>query len=141
MAEIDTIHNTSLTQEIDTYSLELRARMQSGGLLFDQFFNFPIGNAAVQTGITQAQGVLAGAGAVAFLGPALLSNVQSLVSSVPNVVQNKILANVIIGTAGFFWATGGTTLLIGDSGFAKATRWMRTTMRLSAAATAHRHRS
>jgi hypothetical protein len=114
VAEVDTIVNTPVTQEIDTYSLELQARMLGRGLLYDQPFSFPLGSVTVQSAIAAAEAVLTGAGAVSFLGPTQLSSVESLVSSVLNVVQNgKSLSNEIIGTSIFI---GPQTILIGDFG-------------------------
>jgi hypothetical protein len=114
VAEVDTIVNTPVTQEIDTYSLELQARMVGGDLLYDQFFSLPLGRVTVQNAITAAVAVLTGAGAISFLGPTQLSSVGSLVSSVLNVVQNgKSLSNKIIGTSIFI---GPQTILIGDFG-------------------------
>ncbi|MBI5087051.1 MAG: hypothetical protein HZB13_20945 [Acidobacteria bacterium] len=80
-AEFDTILPTQLTQEVDIWSIQLIARMQGGPLLFDQTYTVPFLDPQVQAGITQAGGLLTAAGAVALLGPALLSSLRSLQSS------------------------------------------------------------
>jgi hypothetical protein len=77
-------------------------------------FTLPLASVTVQNAIIAAEGALTGAGAVSFLGPTQLSSVESLVSSVPNVVQNgKSLSNTIIGSDVFI---GPQTILIGDFG-------------------------
>jgi hypothetical protein len=113
-AEVNIIHDTPGTRQVNTYLLELPARMQGGGLLFDQFFNFPLSDPTVQNSITQAQSVLTGAGAVSFTGPALLSSLQSLVNSTSLTVQNsRQFSQEILGTAAFI---GPQTILIGGGG-------------------------
>src|ERR1019366_10184141 len=85
-AEVDTIVTTPVTQRVDTYSTELRARIGSGAFLYDQTFAVAYSATQVQNAITAARNVLTGAGAVNFRGPTQLSNVQSLVSSITNTV-------------------------------------------------------
>ena len=87
-AEIDTYGTTSVTQQVNTYQVELKARMQGGAYLFDQTYNVAYTDPSFAAHITQAKGVLTGAGAVSFGGPTQLSSTQSLVSSVTNTVQN-----------------------------------------------------
>lgn len=101
-AQVNIIHDTAVNQQVDTYSLELRARLLGGSFLFDQFFNAPLGDPTVQTAVTQAQNVLTGAGALSILGPSLLSNLQSLVSSTSMTVQNsRVFRQEITGIAQF----------------------------------------
>jgi hypothetical protein len=56
-----------------TYTTEITGRMQGGPLLFDQLFSLPFADLSVQTAVLQADAVLAGAGAISFTGPALIS--------------------------------------------------------------------
>ncbi|MDQ2947560.1 MAG: hypothetical protein M3Y27_16775 [Acidobacteriota bacterium] len=109
---MDIIHDTPVTQQVNTYRLEQRARLHGGGLLFDQFFNVPISYPTVHNAITQAQSVLTGAGATSLTGPTLVSNVQSLVSSTSVIVQNsRQFSQHFTGTAEFI---GPQTLMLGD---------------------------
>jgi uncharacterized protein (TIGR03437 family) len=86
-AEVDTINTTNATQTVNTYSVELKARMQGGGYLFDQTYNVAFADPSIKAAITQAKNLLANSGAVSFTGPTELSSVQSLVSSATSIVQ------------------------------------------------------
>ena len=101
-AEIDTTVDTPVTNVVDQYSVELKAKMQGGSLLYDQVFNVPIIDPLVLAGIVNAKSILAGHGAVSYLGPSLLSSNTSLIGSVTNTVPTgSFLSNVIVGTATF----------------------------------------
>jgi len=101
-AEIDTLNTTSATQRVDTYSVELKARIQGGAFLFDQTYQVPFGDPSVQNGVTQARAALTGAGAKSFTGPTQLSSAQSLVSSVINTLQTGSQTNqIVIGSKVF----------------------------------------
>jgi hypothetical protein len=50
-AEIDTINTTNVTQRVDTYSVELKARLQNGAFLFDQTYNVAFTDPLVLAGI------------------------------------------------------------------------------------------
>jgi len=113
-AEIDTINTTNVTQRVDTFSVELKARMQSGAFLYDQTSHVPFSDPSVQTAITQAQGVLTGVGAHSFTGPTQLSSVQSSVSSVTNVVQTGTQTTQTI--VGYKVFVGPLTITVGNLG-------------------------
>jgi hypothetical protein len=53
-AEIDTLNVTNVTQQVNTFQVEIMARMQNGAVLFDQTYNAPISDPTVQAAITQA---------------------------------------------------------------------------------------
>ena len=80
-AEIDTINSTPVTQQVNAFKTELKARMQSGSYLYDQTFNAALADSSVTAAITAAKNVLIGAGAVTFAGPTQLSSTQSTTSS------------------------------------------------------------
>ena len=61
-AEVDTTVTTPVTQRVDTYSTELRARIGNGAFLYDQTFNVAFSDPTVQNAITTARGVLSGGG-------------------------------------------------------------------------------
>jgi hypothetical protein len=86
-AEVDTFNTTSVTQQVSTYSTELKGRMQGGTYIFDQTYAVAFTDASFPAHVTQAKSVLTGVGAVSFTGPTQLSTNQSLVSSVTNTVQ------------------------------------------------------
>jgi hypothetical protein len=98
IAEVDTIMTTPVTQRVDTYSTELRARIGNGSFLYDQTFNVPFSDPQVQAAITQAHSVLAGAGAVSFTGPTQISSNTSQVSSTTNTVTTGTSPQVFIST-------------------------------------------
>ena len=120
LAEVDTIVTTPVTQRVDTYSTELRARIGSGSYLYDQTFAVAFGATQVQTAITTAQGVLSGAGAVNFNGPTLGTNTQSLVSSNTVTVANgsPVLTQSIVNTKAFIG--GPLTINTGNFGLCQS---------------------
>src|ERR1700681_2712379 len=101
IAEVDTIVTTPVTQRVDTYSIELRARIGNGSFLYDQTFNVPFSDPQVQAAITQARNVLAGAGAVTFAGPSQTSTNTSQVSSTTNTVQTGSSSQVSVTSTAF----------------------------------------
>ena len=118
LAEVDTILTTPVTQRVDTFSTELRARMVTGGFLYDQTFAVAFSDPAVQAAITTAKGVLTGAGAVSFNGPFQFSNSQSLVSSNANtVINNTALSQSILNTEVF---VGPQTISTGNFGLCQS---------------------
>jgi len=101
-AEVDTIVNTPVTQRLDTYATELRARIGNGAFLYDQTFAVAFSDTTVQNAITTARGVLSGAGAVNFTGPTQLSsNVSQVSSNTVTVVNNTVTTNTLVGTASY----------------------------------------
>jgi len=116
--EVDTLNTTSVTQRVDTYSTELRARIGNGAFLYDQSFNVAFGSTQVQNAITAARNVLAGAGAVNFSGPTQLTSNQSLVSSQTNTVQTgSQTTGAVVGTEVFI---GPITVNTGNLGICQS---------------------
>jgi hypothetical protein len=121
-AEIDTLGTTSVTQQVNTYQVELKARMQGGAYLFDQTYNVAFTDPSFAAHITQAKSVLTGAGAVSFSGPTQLSSTQSLVSSVTNTVPN---GSQLTGTQTSIYTytaplTGPLTIYTGSRGICQS---------------------
>ena len=85
-AELDTINTTNVTQRVDTFSTELRARIGNGPFLYDQTFNVAFSDPQVQAAINTARNVLTGAGAVSFTGPTQISSNTSQVNSSTSTV-------------------------------------------------------
>jgi hypothetical protein len=79
-------HTSSITQQVNTFQTELKARMQAGAYLFDQTYSVAFTDPPIAAAVTQAKNVLTGAGAVSFSGPTQLSSNQST-TSVMNTVQ------------------------------------------------------
>src|ERR1700676_3393331 len=67
-AEIDTTIDTPATQQVNSFSTELIARMQGGPSLYDQIFNVPFSDPAFQSAVTGASVILTANGAVTILG-------------------------------------------------------------------------
>jgi uncharacterized protein (TIGR03437 family) len=102
VAEVDTYNTTNVTQQANTYQVELKARMQGGAYLFDQTYNVAFTDPSIAAAIAQAKNVLTNAGAVSFTGPTQLSSNQSLVSSVINTVQTgSQLTNTLVQTTAY----------------------------------------
>jgi hypothetical protein len=120
-AEVDTISTTPVTQRVDTYSTELRARIGNGAFLYDQTFAFAFSATQVQNAIATAHGVLAGAGAVNFSGPTQLSNSQSLVSRNTNIVTTGTQVTSTIVTSMSY--VGPQTVNVGNLGICQSYVW------------------
>jgi len=71
----------NVTQQVNTYLVELKARMQGGAYLFDQTYNVAYTDPSIQAAITQAENLLTNAAAVSFTGPTQLSSTQSTSSA------------------------------------------------------------
>jgi len=112
----DTIYNTSYSQvtlPMYTFSTELLAFMQGGPVLYDQTFNLPFLNPQVQAAIGTAQGVLTTNGAYSILGPTLLTDVDSLVSSVTQTSPPVIDSTYVTSSSTTY--IGPQTISIGDN--------------------------
>ena len=72
-AEYDTNHLTTVNQAVTNNTTELVARMPDGTVVYDHAFNAAYSDAAVQAGVSQAAGLLSGAGASSYTGPTLTS--------------------------------------------------------------------
>jgi hypothetical protein len=75
----------SASQQVDTFSTEIIGLMQGGSILYDQTFNAAFTDAQVQAYIAQVEGSLTGSGASLIIGPTLLSDSTSLVSSIDSI--------------------------------------------------------
>ena len=84
------VTTTNLTQRVDQFTTELRARLQGGPLLLDQTFAAPFSDPVGQSALVSAQQLLTAQGAKGFLGPALLGNNTAPINSntIPNVIQS-----------------------------------------------------
>ena len=119
-AEVDTIVSTPVTQRVDTFSTELRARIGSGAFLYDQTFNVAFGDPTVQNAITTARGILTGAGAVNFSGPTHLSNNQSLTGSTISTITTGTQTQNIVTTQAWI---GPQTITVGQWGICQSYTW------------------
>jgi hypothetical protein len=116
-------HNTAhVTDQVNTFQVELKARMQGGAYLFDQTYSAALSSPTVQTAITQAKSVLTSHGALSFTGPTLLSNHQSTTTTT-NTVQNgttdgtpTIFVHTYIGPITITTGNFGTCTAYTDSG-------------------------
>jgi hypothetical protein len=111
-AEIDTIIDTPVTQQVNTFSTELTARMQGGPVLYDQTFPVSFADPIFQSAIGTAKSVLTGNGAVSFLGPALLSSTNT-VSSMTQTVQTGETSTLSVAVNTYI---GPLTINVGDFG-------------------------
>ncbi len=112
-AEIDTIIDTPVTQQVNAYSTTLTAQIEGGPVLYDQTFAVAFADPIFQSAIGAAESALTGAGAVSILGPTLLSNTNAT-SSTTNTVQT---GSMVTGTS--FTTTeyiGPLTINVGDFG-------------------------
>ncbi len=102
-AEIDTIIDTPVTEQVNAYSTTLTAEIEGGPVLYDQTFAVAFADPIFQSAIGAAESALTSAGAVSILGPTLLSSTTSATSTT-NAVQTgsmvtgtSITATVYIG--------------------------------------------
>jgi hypothetical protein len=116
-AEIDTYNTTSVTQQVNTFQVELKARMQGGSYLFDQTYNVAFSDPTVQAAVTQAKNLLTSAGAVSFIGPTQLSSNQSTTSSTNTVQTGKVAGTVSTGVTEY---VGPVTIYIGNQGICQS---------------------
>lgn len=73
--------NTAVSQQVDTFAVELIGRMQGGATLYDHTFNVAFLDPTVEAAVLTLQGVLTANGAASFIGPNLFSSNTSLVNS------------------------------------------------------------
>jgi len=117
-AEIDTYNTTSVSQQANTYQVELKARMSGGSTyVFDQTYNVAFTDPTVQAAITQAKNLLTGAGALSFTGPTQLSSTQSTSSAVNTVQSGKVAGTASTGVTEY---VGPATVHIGDNGICQS---------------------
>ncbi len=113
LAEVDTYNTTNVTQQVNTFSTELKARMAGGSYLFDQTYNVAFTDPSITAAIASAKSVLTGAGAVSFTGPTQLSSNQSLVSNAVNTVQTGSQSTPSVVTTAYI---GPQTIFTGNHG-------------------------
>jgi hypothetical protein len=113
---VETIIDTPVTKQVNTYSTELTAEMQGGPVLYAQTFPVAFADPVFQTAVGAAETVLTGAGAVSFLGPTLGSSTDTM-SSTTNTVQTGLtLTGQSVTQTLYIGASGGTTINVGDFG-------------------------
>jgi hypothetical protein len=113
VATVETIIDTPVTKQVNTFSTELTAQMQGGPVLYDQTFPVAFADPVFQSAIGTAESVLTGAGAVSFLGPTLLSSTDTLSSTTNTVQTGSMVTGTSVTTTEYF---GPQTINIGDLG-------------------------
>ncbi len=102
---------TNLTQRVDQFSTEVRARLPGGPLLLDQTFTAPFTDPQVQSALLSARQLLAGQGALGFVGPTLLGNNTTLTGTrtVTSFIQTAPSQDFVklTGAVGGFDFVGG----------------------------------
>src|SRR3984957_16691607 len=111
--EIETLNTTHVTNQVNTFQTELKARMQGGAYLFDQTYTAALSSPTVQAAITQAKNVLTSNGAVSFSSPTLLSSNQSTTTTTSTVQNGMTDGTPIISVKTFI---GPITILVGNFG-------------------------
>ena len=109
----EAVHTTSVSERLDQFSTRVIGRLAGGSVVYDQTFSVPFSDSTMQAALVQTTNALVGAGAMTFIGPTLTSNLQALVSSSSNTVQNSSQTNPIIGT---YIYPGPYNLVVGDLG-------------------------
>jgi hypothetical protein len=104
--------NVDLSQQVNTFQVELKARMQGGAVLFDQTYNAALTDPTVQAAIAQAENVLTNAGAASFIGPTQLSSTQTLASSDTTTTTVVTATNVSTVVSEY---VGPQTLMVGTN--------------------------
>jgi len=96
-AEYDTNHTAIVSLQVTNFSTELIARKPDGTVLYDQTFSNAFSDPAVQSAVTQAAGILSGAGLPSFTGPTQSSFLKTTNSTSVTVI-NSTNPTTIIGT-------------------------------------------
>ncbi len=112
-AEIDTTVDTAVTNQVNTYSTELIARLQGGPTLIDETFNVSAADATFLAAVTAVEALLTGDGATSFAGPTLLSSNDALSVATSTIQTGSDLANVDVNTEQF---VGPITINVNDFG-------------------------
>lgn len=107
-----TIHETSVTQRVDQFSVRLTARMAGGTNRFDQTFAVPFSAPAVQAAVAQAWTLLTNGSATVVVGPRLLTATQWVNTSSMQTSQTN--EEAIVGLRETF---GPNLITTGDFGF------------------------
>jgi hypothetical protein len=104
--------NIAVTQQVDTFAVELIVRMQGGSTLYDQTFNVAFADPTVQAALVTAQGVLTANGAASFLQN-LLSTNTSLFGSVLQTGSPVTTGTDVSATTTMY--IGPQTIMVGDN--------------------------
>lgn len=105
--------NTAVSQQVDTFAVELIGRMQGGATLYDQTFNLAFLDPTVQAALLTLQGALTANGAASFIGPNLLRSNTSLVSSLVETSAPVALStDISISVTTYI---GPQTIMVGDN--------------------------
>jgi uncharacterized protein (TIGR03437 family) len=108
---VDVVTPADVTQQVNTFQVELKARMQGGAFLFDQTYNAALSDPTVQAAITQAESVLTAAGAASFAGPTQLSSTSSTTSA-SSTANTTTATNVTLSVTTYI---GPQTIFVGDN--------------------------
>jgi hypothetical protein len=111
-AEVDTIIDTPVTQQVNNFSTELIAQMQGGPVLYDQTFPVPFADPVFQSAVGSAEAVLTSNGAASFIGPTLVLSTNTSSSST-QTVQTGSTSNPSTTLTSYI---GPQTINIGDYG-------------------------
>jgi hypothetical protein len=85
--------NQSVTERVDTYSIELKALMQGGSTIYDQTFTVAFSDPTVQAAVLSASNALTLQGAVSIEGPTLMEDLTTLANSV-SVTGDPVTTNI-----------------------------------------------
>jgi hypothetical protein len=93
---------TTITQQINQYTTELKVHTAGGATISDQTFNAAFSDSTVQTAITQAEAAITATGAT-YTGPTETNSSQTLINTSSNTqdtlisVNSAVSVNVYIG--------------------------------------------
>lgn len=110
----EVLHDTLVTQNVDTYSTRLLAVLDGSTTVYDQTFNVAFSDPLVQAAVSAAQSALAAAAApngVTTSGPTQTSTTTTLASSSANTVVDSTTSTVTQTTE---ITIGPGTVLIGN---------------------------
>lgn len=116
-AEVDTVATTNATQTVNSFSTEIKARMQGGGYIYDQTFAAAFSDPTVTSAIAAARSVLTGAGSANTVGPTQLSSVSTPSSTTNTVTTGTVAGTPVSVTTEYI---GPITVLLGDLGVCPA---------------------
>ncbi len=107
------LHTTNATAEVNNYLTRLTARIGSGPLLYDQSFNVPSTDSAVQAAVQQVRTLLTGAGANSISGPNPLASGRTLTGTSQATVVSRTDTSQVVGVQ---LVVGPDIQLTGDRG-------------------------
>jgi hypothetical protein len=103
----------SVTERVDTYSIELKALMQGGSTIYDQTFTVAFSDPTVQAAVLSASNALTLQGAVSIEGPTLMEDLTALANSV-SVTGDPITTNTDVSYDTSLYI-GPQTIMVGDN--------------------------